>query len=79
MSSTSPTLVIDDSTVHFNISRDDAQQPGPYTLVGDSVDLARKSAWNDSMTIITAASVGFWQNVTGVLSVNYHDSMKFDD
>ncbi|RPD57717.1 hypothetical protein L226DRAFT_573577 [Lentinus tigrinus ALCF2SS1-7] len=75
MSFTSLTLVIDDNDVHFNISRDDVMSPGPSSQSEASLDLARKSAWGNSLTVITAPSVGFWQNVTGYSRVAVYGSL----
>lgn len=73
MSSASLTLVIDDVNVLFNISRNDVISTGPSDQLKDSVQLAETDAWNRSLTVITASSVAFWQNVTGASFVTIHD------
>ncbi len=59
------TLVIDDQNVHYNISRDEAQSLDPSTIVSSSVNIAKAAPWGNTLTVITAQSVGFWQNITG--------------
>ena len=60
------TLVIDDLNLQYNITRDETQLVAPSSLISPSVDIAKESAWGKTLTVITAPSVSFSQNVTGV-------------
>lgn len=59
------TLVIDDSNVHYNISRAIFVTPQLIPEFRDSFAIAKSAAWNESLTVITESGVGFWQNITG--------------
>ena len=60
------TLVIDDLNLQYNITHDETQLVAPSSLISRWVDVAKESAWGETLTVITAPSVSFSQNVTGV-------------
>ena len=59
-----PTVVIDDTNVHYNTSRDAAQAAAPSAPLSDSITGAQKSPWNNTLVVITTPT-SFWYNVTG--------------
>ena len=61
-----PTVVIDDTNVHYNTSRDAAQAAAPSAPLSDSIAGAQKSPWNNTLAVITTPT-SFWYNVTGQL------------
>ncbi len=65
------TVVVDDVHVHYNVS-EEALQPVPLANnpgLQDFLGQARAKAWNDTLTVITASSINFWYNFTGMQDV----------
>ncbi|KAI1791210.1 hypothetical protein LXA43DRAFT_445959 [Ganoderma leucocontextum] len=60
----SPTVVIDDTNVHYNTSRDAGQAIAPSSSVINSVTSAKASPWNYTLAVLTS-QISFWYNVTG--------------
>ncbi|KAM5543004.1 hypothetical protein V8D89_003388 [Ganoderma adspersum] len=69
-----PAVVIDDTIVHYNTSRDASQAFAPSNAVINSVTFAKASPWNDTLAVITSP-VSIWYNVTGYTRIAVYGAL----